>query len=79
MILRFLSSALLCAALTTPVHAERLANKLFGAMDMPSGQKPMPIGSYARGCAAGLVELPQPRGLQHSYLRARLGPAESVQ
>ena len=59
MILRFLSSALLCAALMTPVHAERLANKLFGAMDAPSGQKSMPIGSYARGCAAGLVELPQ--------------------
>ena len=60
MILRFLASALVGAALlSAPAHAERLANKLFGAHVAPSGQKPMPIGSYARGCAAGLVELPQ--------------------
>lgn len=61
MILRSLSGALLCAALLVPapVHAETLANKLFGAHVAPSSQKPMPIGSYARGCAAGLVELPQ--------------------
>lgn len=60
MILRFLASALVGAALlAAPAHAERLANKLFGAHVAPSGQKPMPIGSYARGCAAGLVELPQ--------------------
>ncbi len=61
MILRSFSGALLCAALLVPapVHAETLANKLFGAHVAPSSQKPMPIGSYARGCAAGLVELPQ--------------------
>lgn len=61
MILRSLAVALLGAVLIspTPVAAEKLANKLFGAMDAPSDQKPMPIGSYARGCAAGLVELPQ--------------------
>ncbi len=61
MILRSLAVALLGATLIspTPVAAEKLANKLFGAMDAPSDQKPMPIGSYARGCAAGLVELPQ--------------------
>jgi penicillin-insensitive murein DD-endopeptidase len=39
--------------------AESLANQLFGAMEAPSAQEPMPIGSYARGCAAGLVELPE--------------------
>jgi penicillin-insensitive murein DD-endopeptidase len=39
--------------------AQSLANKLFGAADTPSAQSPMPIGSYARGCAAGLVELPE--------------------
>jgi penicillin-insensitive murein endopeptidase len=39
--------------------AEALANKLFGAARAPSAQDPMPIGSYARGCAAGLVELPE--------------------
>lgn len=40
-----------------PVHAAPLANKLFGAVDNPSAQAPMPIGSYARGCSAGSVEL----------------------
>jgi penicillin-insensitive murein DD-endopeptidase len=51
-----LTLALLAAA---PVQAEKLANKLFGAMNAPSAQDPMPIGSYARGCAAGMMELPE--------------------
>ena len=42
-----------------PATAESLANRLFGAKDTPSRQAPMPIGSYARGCAAGMVELPE--------------------
>ena len=42
-----------------PARAERLANQLFGAKDAPSHQAPMPIGSYARGCGAGMVELPE--------------------
>ena len=52
---------ILCATLLTPLpaSAEKLANKLFGAVDQPSQQDAMPIGSYARGCAAGLVELPE--------------------
>ena len=52
---------ILCAALLAPLpaSAEKLANKLFGAVDQPSQQDAMPIGSYARGCAAGLVELPE--------------------
>lgn len=51
----------LCFALLAPLpaHAEKLANKLFGAKDAPSQQDPMPVGSYARGCAAGLVQLPE--------------------
>lgn len=51
----------LCLALLVPlpVQAEKLANKLFGAAENPSAQDAMPIGSYARGCAAGLVELPE--------------------
>ncbi|EKD60528.1 MAG: hypothetical protein ACD_54C00694G0007 [uncultured bacterium] len=51
----------LCLALLVPLpaQAEKLANKLFGAADNPSAQDAMPIGSYARGCAAGLVELPE--------------------
>lgn len=53
--------ALLCAALLlpAPAMAETLANKLFGAAQAPSTQDAMPIGSYARGCAAGLMELPE--------------------
>lgn len=45
--------------LVTPVLAEPLATSLFGAAYLPSQQPPMPIGTYARGCAAGLVELPE--------------------
>jgi penicillin-insensitive murein DD-endopeptidase len=45
--------------LAAPANAEKLANKLFGAMPDAVGQDPMPIGSYARGCGAGLVELPE--------------------
>ncbi len=56
MILRTL---ILTCALAAPAHAEKLANRLFGAMAVPSAQDSMPIGSYARGCAAGLVELPE--------------------
>ncbi len=50
---------ILCALILAPwpVQAEKLANKLFGAVDHPSQQLPMPIGSYARGCSAGAVEL----------------------
>ncbi|MFN4192129.1 MAG: penicillin-insensitive murein endopeptidase [Tabrizicola sp.] len=51
--------ALLACLLATPAQAEKLANKLFGAKASPSRQEPMPIGSYARGCAAGLVQLPE--------------------
>lgn len=56
-----IARALLCLALAlpAPAMAEKLANKLFGAKEEPSQQKPMPIGSYSKGCAAGLVELPE--------------------
>lgn len=56
MIGRFLLMTLLAAPL--PAGAEALANKLFGAKETPSQQDSMPVGSYARGCAAGSVELP---------------------
>ena len=46
-------------ALVAPAKAEDLANQLFGAMDAPSSQDAMPVGSYAKGCAAGSVELPE--------------------
>ncbi len=51
--------AMLLIALAAPVSAQALANKLFGSMDAPSAQAPMPIGSYARGCGAGMVQLPE--------------------
>ncbi|MDM7932308.1 penicillin-insensitive murein endopeptidase [Tabrizicola sp.] len=57
MLTRALILSLLLAA--APAHAEKLANKLFGAKSAPSAQESMPIGSYARGCGAGLVELPE--------------------
>ena len=49
------------AALFAPVPgvAEQLANKLFGATKAPSQQAAAPIGTYAKGCAAGNVELPE--------------------
>ncbi|NEX46132.1 penicillin-insensitive murein endopeptidase [Tabrizicola algicola] len=56
---------MLAAALCAPAlfagaaEAQQLANQLFGAHASPSQQKPMPVGSYAKGCAAGLVELPE--------------------
>jgi penicillin-insensitive murein endopeptidase len=40
-------------------QAQNLANQLFGAKPMPSLQQPEAIGSYAKGCAAGLVRLPE--------------------
>lgn len=52
---------LLATLLLAPVgaHAEQLANKLFGAKTAGSQQDPMPIGSYAKGCGAGMVQLPE--------------------
>ena len=50
---------LLSLLLAAPAQAETLANKLFGAMKVPSAEDSMPIGSYAKGCAAGLIVLPE--------------------
>ncbi len=53
--------AALALALTLPAQgaAQELANRLFGAKPTASQQAPAAIGSYARGCAAGLVQLPE--------------------
>lgn len=56
MILRM---TLLLLALAAPARAEPLASRLFGAIDAPSAQAPAAIGGYSRGCAAGLVALPE--------------------
>ncbi|WGH77427.1 penicillin-insensitive murein endopeptidase [Jannaschia sp. GRR-S6-38] len=37
----------------------QLAKEQFGAMSRPSAQRAEPFGSYAKGCAAGLVQLPE--------------------
>ncbi len=58
MIRKLLVTMVICF-LALPAGAESLANRLFGAKDVPSQQDPMPIGSYARGCGAGMVELPE--------------------
>ncbi|MBA3911524.1 MAG: penicillin-insensitive murein endopeptidase [Rhodobacter sp.] len=50
---------LLSLAFAAPAHAEKLASELFGSMSDPSPQDPMPIGAYAKGCGAGLMELPE--------------------
>ena len=55
-------TALIAAALIatgTPGAAQSLANQLFGAHDLPSLARPQAYGSYARGCADGLVALPE--------------------
>lgn len=59
MIARMLGLVGLCLALVAPVAAEPLANRLFGARARPSTQAPEAIGSYAKGCGAGLVQLPE--------------------
>lgn len=55
--------ALLIAAMLALVPigagAQSLANQLFGAHTLPSMAQPQAFGSYARGCADGLVALPE--------------------
>lgn len=53
----FLALGLL--ALAGPAVAQQKASALFGALSAPSRQAAMPVGTYAKGCAAGQVELPE--------------------
>jgi penicillin-insensitive murein DD-endopeptidase len=57
---RFRLAALLFSILVplTPVVAQPLAKDLFGALSSGSKQSPKPYGSYAKGCVAGAVQLP---------------------
>jgi penicillin-insensitive murein endopeptidase len=59
MIPRALFALLAAAALTGPAAAEPRANQLFGTKAAASPHKPQAIGSYAKGCAAGLQQLPE--------------------
>lgn len=45
--------------LAGPVGAEPLAKQQFGAKRDASSQAPAPYGSYAKGCVAGAVQLPE--------------------
>lgn len=45
--------------LALPAMAEQKANQLFGAMREASQQPPSAIGFYSKGCASGLVPLPE--------------------
>lgn len=54
-----LVAALALSLLAPAASAEPLARELFGAARTPSHQQPTPIGSYARGCAAGLQAMPE--------------------
>ena len=49
----------LLLALTQPASAETLAAKLFASKTVPTAGPAEPIGTYARGCASGNVELPE--------------------
>ncbi|MCB2136756.1 MAG: penicillin-insensitive murein endopeptidase [Rhodobacteraceae bacterium] len=46
-------------ALAGAAAGEPLANQLFGAKKTASDQPPAAIGSYAKGCGAGMVQLPE--------------------
>jgi penicillin-insensitive murein endopeptidase len=47
------------SGLVGPALAETPAKQLFGAKATGSQQRPAPLGSYAKGCVAGAVELPE--------------------
>ncbi len=57
--MRGLAGVALALALVCPAIAETTAANLFSALPRPSGQQSAPIGTYAKGCAAGNVELPE--------------------
>jgi len=51
--------ALTLALLPSIAPAEPIAKQLFGPLTGPSAQPPAAIGSYAKGCQAGAVQLPE--------------------
>lgn len=50
---------LACMSIASAATAEPRANQLFGAKGTASGHKPHAVGTYAKGCGAGLSQLPQ--------------------
>ena len=59
MIRRLFSVLVLAVSVALPAQAEIRANQLFGSVSAASDGRPMPYGSYAKGCADGLVQLPE--------------------
>ena len=58
MLLRFLGAiSIAFLLLASPGFAQQPARDLFGAVTGPTGGPSVPIGSYARGCIAGAVQL----------------------
>jgi len=53
------ASLFLVFCLTSTASAETAAKQLFGAKPSGSRQAPAPFGSYAKGCVAGAVQLPE--------------------
>lgn len=45
--------------IAVPAFAAPQAKQLFGAQKTGSAQRPAPLGSYAKGCIAGAVQLPE--------------------
>src|SRR4051812_9640072 len=58
MLLRVLACALGLILLAAPGFAAQPARELFGAVHSPTNDPATPIGSYAKGCIAGAVQLP---------------------
>jgi penicillin-insensitive murein endopeptidase len=56
--MRAVLATLIACFMAVPAQAQ-LAKDLFGAAREGSAQRAEPFGSYARGCAAGLVQLPE--------------------
>ncbi|TNF65135.1 MAG: penicillin-insensitive murein endopeptidase [Rhodobacteraceae bacterium] len=56
---RLAACAAMILTLALPAGAEPPAKQKFGAQRQASAQAPEPFGSYARGCLAGGVELPE--------------------
>ncbi|NHX28016.1 penicillin-insensitive murein endopeptidase, partial [Escherichia coli] len=55
----FLAALVLILTAGWAQATEQKANRLFGAVSRASQQAPAPIGTYAKGCGAGLVQLPE--------------------
>ncbi|MBK1634174.1 penicillin-insensitive murein endopeptidase [Rhodovulum adriaticum] len=56
---RILTALIVALTLSGTAQADSRAKDLFGAQRTASAQAPDPIGFYSRGCAAGLVQLPE--------------------